>query len=126
MHDRRARTRRLIELGGLVAKSRADELIALREQDVHAVLLGDPLDVLGEAGRPTLGPQQGPGLTGEVGQAGVAAGEEHRHVTGVGVGQVDDVGVAGRPDESVGAAELHQLAAQALGGRLARLQAAAR
>lgn len=78
---------------------------------MHAVLLGDPLDVLGEAGGPALGAQQGPGLADEVGQTGIAAGQEHRDAAGVGGRQVDDVRVTGRPDEGVGAAELHQLAA---------------
>ena len=38
--ERRARTRRLIELGGLVAKSGLEELVAEGEPDTRAVLLG--------------------------------------------------------------------------------------
>lgn len=45
MQARRARTRHLIELGGLVAKSQLDQLIALREQDLHAALLGALLEL---------------------------------------------------------------------------------
>lgn len=45
MQTRRARTRRLIELGGLVAKSQVPELIAHREPDLHATLLGALLEL---------------------------------------------------------------------------------
>ena len=40
MLDRRARTRRLIELGGLVAKSGLEEVVAAHEPDTRAVILG--------------------------------------------------------------------------------------
>ena len=40
MLDRRARTRRLIELGGLIAKSGLEEAIAAHEPDTRAVILG--------------------------------------------------------------------------------------
>jgi hypothetical protein len=40
MLDRRARTRRLIELGGLVAKSGIEEILAPLEPDTRAVILG--------------------------------------------------------------------------------------
>lgn len=40
MLDRRARTRRLIELGGLVAKSGLEEVVATVEPDARAVILG--------------------------------------------------------------------------------------
>lgn len=52
MHERRARTRRLIELGGLVAKSQLDQLIALREPDPAATLLGALLELADELERP--------------------------------------------------------------------------
>lgn len=42
---RRARTRRLIELGGLVAKSRLPELLEPLEPDLHATLLGAFLEL---------------------------------------------------------------------------------
>lgn len=51
MADRRARTRRLIELGGLVAKSGLEESIAMHEPDTAAAILGALLhlaDVLRE------------------------------------------------------------------------------
>lgn len=38
--QRRARTRRLIELGGLVAKSGLEEAVAAREADTQAAILG--------------------------------------------------------------------------------------
>lgn len=40
MLDRRARTRRLIELVGLVAKSGLEEIVAAHEPDARAVILG--------------------------------------------------------------------------------------
>ena len=76
------------------------------------MLLLDPLDVLGQLGRTALGAQEGGGLTDEVGQSSIAAGEQHRDATGVGGRQVDDVRVAGGPQEGVGTPELHQLTAQ--------------
>jgi hypothetical protein len=45
MQERRARTRRLIELGGLVAKSRLPELLEPLEPDLHATLLGALLEL---------------------------------------------------------------------------------
>lgn len=44
LHDRRARTRRLIGLGGLLAKSRLPERVAALEPDEAATLLGLLLD----------------------------------------------------------------------------------
>ena len=46
MQERRARTHRLIELGGLVAKSRLPEHLAPLEQDVNATLLGAFLELV--------------------------------------------------------------------------------
>lgn len=43
--QRRARTRRLIELGGLVAKSGLEEAIAAHEPDTRAVILGALLEL---------------------------------------------------------------------------------
>ncbi len=40
VQERRARTRRLIELGGLVTKSRLPELVAALEPDQAAAILG--------------------------------------------------------------------------------------
>lgn len=45
MQERRARTRHLIELGGLVAKSRLPELLEPLEPDLHATLLGAFLEL---------------------------------------------------------------------------------
>lgn len=46
--DRRARTRRLIELGGLVALSGLEEAIAAAEPDTRAVILGALLQLADE------------------------------------------------------------------------------
>jgi hypothetical protein len=43
--QRRARTRRLIELGGLVAKSGLEDAIAPHEPDTRAVILGALLEL---------------------------------------------------------------------------------
>lgn len=40
MSERRARTRRLIELGGLVARSGVEDAVALHDADTRAVILG--------------------------------------------------------------------------------------
>lgn len=48
MLDRRARTRRLIELGGLVAKSGLEEAVVSFEPDARAVILGALLDLADE------------------------------------------------------------------------------
>lgn len=48
MLDRRARTRCLIELGGLLAKSGLEEAIAAHEPDARAVILGALLDLADE------------------------------------------------------------------------------
>lgn len=48
MLDRRARTRRLIELGGLVAKSGLEEVVAAVEPDARAVILGALLQLADE------------------------------------------------------------------------------
>lgn len=48
MLDRRARTRRLIELGGLVAKSGFEEIVATVEPDTRAVILGALLQLADE------------------------------------------------------------------------------
>ena len=45
VQERRARTRRLIELGGLVAKSRLPERIAALESDEAATILGALLEL---------------------------------------------------------------------------------
>lgn len=45
MGERRARTRRLIELGGLVAKSGLEEIVAGAEPDTRAVILGALLQI---------------------------------------------------------------------------------
>ena len=43
--QRRERTRRLIELGGLVAKSRLPAILTPLEPDLHATLLGALLEL---------------------------------------------------------------------------------
>lgn len=48
MLDRRARTRRLIELGGLVVKSGLEEVVAAVEPDARAVILGALLQLADE------------------------------------------------------------------------------
>jgi hypothetical protein len=53
MHERRARTRRLIELGGLVAKSRVPELLGPAEPDPNAALLGALLELADRLEQPT-------------------------------------------------------------------------
>lgn len=53
--ERRARTRRLIELGGLVAKSGLEEVIAAAEPDTRAVILGALLHLADELQEPTRG-----------------------------------------------------------------------
>ena len=55
MLDRRARTRRLIELGGLVAKSGLEEIIAQAEPDTRAVILGALMHLADELREPTPG-----------------------------------------------------------------------
>lgn len=54
--DRRARTRRLIELGGLVAKSGLEEVIGATEPDTRAVILGALLELADELRGPTSAP----------------------------------------------------------------------
>ena len=53
--ERRARTRRLIELGGLVAKSGLEEVIASAEPDTRAVILGALMHLADELREPTPG-----------------------------------------------------------------------
>lgn len=53
--DRRARTRRLIELGGLVAKSGLEEIISTAEPDSRAVILGALMHLADELREPTPG-----------------------------------------------------------------------
>ena len=48
MDERRVRTRRLNELGGLVAKSGIEEAIAGTEPDTRAVILGALLELADE------------------------------------------------------------------------------
>ena len=55
MLDRRTRTRRLIELGGLVAKSGLEELVAAHEPDARAVILGALLQLADELRAPMSG-----------------------------------------------------------------------
>lgn len=53
--DRRARTRRLIELGGLVDKSGLEEAVAAAEPDTRAVILGALLQLADVLREPTPG-----------------------------------------------------------------------
>ena len=53
--ERRARTRHLIELGGLVAKSGLEEIIGTTEPDTRAVILGALMDLADELREPTPG-----------------------------------------------------------------------
>ncbi|MFH6787409.1 conjugal transfer protein TraD [Methylobacterium sp. MA0201] len=55
MVERRARTRRLIELGGLVAKSGLEEIIGTAEPDTRAVILGALMHLADELREPTPG-----------------------------------------------------------------------
>ncbi|GJE02030.1 conjugal transfer protein TraD [Methylobacterium isbiliense] len=55
MVERRARTRRLIELGGLVALSGLEEIIASAEPDTRAVILGALMHLADELREPTPG-----------------------------------------------------------------------